>query len=382
MDFRLSEEQLMLKDMVRKIAEKEFAPRAAELDEREEFSWENKKVLEENGLLGIQIPEEYGGANAGMVSLAIVIEEVARACASTSVILTTQALAEDPILLGANHEQKLKWLKPMAEGVVLGCFGITEPSAGSDVTGIRTTAKEKNGGYVINGNKIFITNGGVSDTIVLLAYTDRNKKHKGISLFVLSKDTPGFSVGKKEKKLGIRSSDTRELIVEDCFVPVENRLGDPGEGFKILMKVFNYTRPSIGAQAVGIAQGALDAVIHYCKERIQFGRPIAEFQGLQWMIAEMALKTELSRTMVYRACSTIDHEPDSKEIPRVSSMAKWFASDSAMEITTDAVQIFGGYGYSREYPLERMMRDAKITQIYEGTNQIQRIITANFLLKS
>ena len=382
MDFRLSEEQLMLKDMVRKIAEKEFAPRAAELDEREEFSWENKKVLEENGLLGIQIPEEYGGADAGMVSLAIVIEEVARACAATSAILTTQALAEDPILLGANHEQKLKWLKPMAKGVVLGCFGITEPSAGSDVTGIRTTAKEKNGGYVINGNKIFITNGGVSDTIVLLAYTDRDKKHKGISLFVLSKDTPGFSVGKKEKKLGIRSSDTRELIFEECFVPVENRLGDPGEGFKILMKVFNYTRPSIGAQAVGIAQGALDAVIHYCKERIQFGRPIAEFQGLQWMIAEMALKTELARTMVYRACSTIDHEPDSKEIPKVSSMAKWFASDSAMEITTDAVQIFGGYGYSREYPLERMMRDAKITQIYEGTNQIQRIITANSLLKS
>jgi len=382
MDFRLSEEQQMLKDMARKIAEKEFAPRAAELDEREEFSWENKKVLEENGLLGIQLPEEYGGANAGMVSLAIVIEEVARVCASTSVILTTQALAEDPILLGGNHEQKLMWLKPMAEGVVLGCFGITESSAGSDVTGIRTTAKERSGGYVINGNKIFITNGGVSDTIVVLAHTDREKKHKGMSLFVLSKDTPGFSVGKKEKKLGIRSSDTRELIFEDCFVPIENRIGDPGEGFKILMKVFNYTRPSIAAQAVGIAQGALDAVIHYCKERSQFGRPIAEFQGLQWMIAEMALKAELARTLVYRACSIIDQEPESTDIPRLSSMAKWFASDSAMQITTDAVQIFGGYGYTREYPLERMMRDAKITQIYEGTNQIQRIITANFLLKS
>jgi len=377
----MSEEQQMLKDMVRKIAENEFAPRAAEIDEKETFPWENKKVLEEIGLLGIQIPEKYGGAEAGMVSLAIVTEEVARVCASTSAILTTQALATDPLLIAGTDEQKMKWLKPMAEGSVLGACAITESGAGSDVTGIRTTATEKDGGYVINGNKIFITNGGVSDIIVVVVYTDKSKKHKGISLFVVTKDTPGFSVGKEEKKLGIRGSDTRELIFEDCFVPKENLLGAPGDGFKILMKVFNYTRPGIGAQAVGIAQGAMDAVVNYCKERAQFGKTLSEFQGLQWMMAEMALQIEMARTMIYRVCATIDNEPDSKDIPRLASMAKWFASDAAMQITTDAVQIFGGYGYTREYPLERMMRDAKITQIYEGTNQVQRIIIANSLLK-
>ncbi len=381
MDFRLSEEQQMLKDMTRKIAENEFGPRAAEIDEKEEFSWENKKVLEENGLLGVQVPEEYGGAGAGMVSLAIVIEEVARVCAATSAILTTQALATDPFIIAGTHEQKLKWLKPMAEGAVLGACAITEPGAGSDVTGIRTTATAKDGGYVIDGSKIFITNGGVSDTIVVVAYTDKEKKHKGISLFVVTKDTPGFSVGKKEKKLGIRSSDTSELVFENCFVPEENLLGNAGEGFKVLMKVFNYTRPGIGAQAVGIGQGALDAVVSYCKERVQFGKSLAEFQGLQWMMAEMALQIEMARTMVYRVCATIDDEPDSRDIPRLASMAKWYASDAAMQITTDAVQILGGYGFVREYPVERMMRDAKITQIYEGTNQIQRIIVANSLLK-
>jgi alkylation response protein AidB-like acyl-CoA dehydrogenase len=381
MDFRLSEDQQMLKDMVRKIAVNEFAPKAAEIDEKEEFPWENKKILEENGLLGIQIPEEYGGAEAGMVALAIVVEEVARVCASTSVILTTQALATDPLLIGGNHEQKLKWLKPMAEGAVLGACAITEPGAGSDVTGIRTTATAKDDGYVINGAKLFITNGGVSDIITVVAYTDKEKAHRGISMFVVPKDTPGFSVGKEEKKLGIRGSDTRELVFEDCFVAKENLIGGPGEGFKILMKTFNYTRPGVGAQALGIAQGAMDAVVDYTQDRVQFGKPLAEFQGLQWMMAEMALKIELARTMVQKACATIDDDPESRDIPRLASMAKWFASDTAMQVTTDAVQIFGGYGYTREYPVERMMRDAKITQIYEGTNQVQRIIIANSILR-
>ena len=381
MDFRLTEEQQMLKDMVRKISMSEFAPKAAEIDEKEEFPWENKKILENNGLLGVQIPEEYGGAGAGMLSLAIVIEEVARVCASSSVILTTQALAADPVLIGGNHEQKLKWLKPMADGASLGACAITEPGAGSDVAGIRTTATAKDGGYVINGNKIFITNGGVSDIITVVTYTDKAKGHKGISMFVVTKDTPGFSVGKEEKKMGIRGSDTRELIFEDCFVPEENLLGDAGQGFKILMKTFNYTRPGVAAQALGIAQGALDVVVDYCKERVQFGKALSEFQGLQWMTAEMAMRVELARTMIYRVCSTIDNEPDSRDIPRLASMAKWFASDSAMAVTTDAVQMLGGYGYSREYPVERMMRDAKITQIYEGTNQVQRIIIADSLLK-
>ncbi len=381
MDFRLSEEQQMLRDMVRKISENEFAPRAAEIDQKEEFPWENKKILEENGLLGIQIPEEYGGTGAGMVSLAIAVEEVARVCASTSVILTTQALATDPLLIGGSHDQKMRWLKPMAEGSVLGACAITEPGAGSDVTGIRTVATHKNNGYVLNGTKIFITDGGVSDIVTVVAYTDKAKAHKGISMLVVPKDTPGFSVGKEEKKLGIRGSDTRELIFEGCIIPEENVIGKPGDGFKILMKTFNYTRPAVGAQALGIAQGALDAVIDYGKDRMQFGKLITEFQGIQWMIAEIALKIELSRTMIYRVCGTIDNDPDSKDIPRLASMAKWFASDTAMQVTTDAVQLFGGYGYSREYPVERMMRDAKITQIYEGTNQIQRMIIANQLLK-
>lgn len=381
MDFRFSEDQLMLKDMARKISLKEFGPRAAEVDEKEEFPWENKKVLEENGLLGIQIPEEYGGAGAGMLSLAIVIEEVARVCASTSVMLTTQALATDPFLIGGSHDQKLKWLKPMAEGSVLGACAITEAGAGSDVTSIRTTATPKGEGYVINGNKLFITNGGVSEIITVVAYGDKSKGHKGIDMLVVPKGSKGFSVGKEEKKLGIRGSDTRELIFEECYVPKENLIGNPGDGFKTLMKTFNYTRPGVAAQAVGIAQGALDAVVNYSKERIQFGKPLSEFQGLQWMVAEMALKIELARTMVYRACCTIDQTPDSKEIPGLASMAKWFASDTAMQVTTDAVQIFGGYGYTRDYPVERMMRDAKITQIYEGTNQVQRIIIANRILR-
>ncbi|MBW1705365.1 MAG: acyl-CoA dehydrogenase family protein [Deltaproteobacteria bacterium] len=381
MDFKLSEEQQMLHDMVRKISENEFGPRAAEIDQKEEFPWENKKILEENGLLGIQIPEEYGGAGAGMVSLAIVVEEVARVCASTSAILTTQALATDPLLIGGSHDQKIRWLRPMAEGSALGACAITESGAGSDVTGIKTVATSKKSGYVINGTKIFITNGGVSDIITVVAYTDKTKANKGMSMLVVTKDTPGFSVGKDEKKLGIRGSDTRELIFEDCFVPEENVIGKPGDGFRILMKTFNYTRPAVASQALGIAQGAMDAAVNYCKDRIQFGKPISEFQGIQWMIAEMALNIELSRTMIYRTCATIDNEPDSKNIPRLASMAKWFASDMAMQVTTDAVQLFGGYGYSREYPVERMMRDAKITQIYEGTNQVQRIIIANQILR-
>jgi len=381
MDFNLSEEQQMLRDMVRKIGENEFKPKAAEIDQKEEFPWQNKRILEENGLLGIQVPEEYGGAGAGMVSLAVVVEEVARVCASTSVILTTQALATDPLLIAGNHDQKMRWLKPMAEGSVLGACAITEPGAGSDVTGIRTVAAPKDNGYVLNGTKIFITDGGVSDIVTVLAFTDKSKGNKGMSMLVVPKDVPGFSVGKEEKKLGIRGSDTRELIFEECFVPEENIIGSPGDGFKILMKTFNYTRPAVGAQALGIAQGALDAVLDYVKGRMQFGKTIAEFQGVQWMLAEMALKIELARTMIYRVCGTIDNVPDLKDIPRLASMAKWFASDTAMQVTTDAVQLFGGYGYSREYPVERMMRDAKITQIYEGTNQVQRIIIANQMLR-
>ncbi|MFA6412101.1 MAG: acyl-CoA dehydrogenase family protein [Syntrophales bacterium] len=381
MDFRLSDDQKMLGDTVRRIAETEFAPRAAEIDKAEEFPKKHFKILSENGLLGIQVPEEYGGAGAGMLSLILTVEEVARCCASTSVILTTQALASDPLLLAGTEEQKKKYLNRLASGTCLGACAITEPSAGSDVSGMKTTARKFNGGYVLNGSKIFITNGGESEIVTVLAYTNREKGNKGISMLLVEKGDKGFTVGKQEHKMGIHGSDTRELVFEDVFLPDDRVLGSEGIGFKVLMQTFNYTRPAVGAQALGIAQGALEAAVNYAKNRVQFVKPLASFQGMQWMLAEMALGVETARTLVYRAASMIDTEPESPDIPKISSMAKWHASDVAMKVTTDAVQIFGGYGYTREYPVERMMRDAKITQIYEGTNQVQRIIVASQLLK-
>lgn len=381
MDFRLSEDQLMLRDTVRRIAVEKFQPRAAEVDKREEFPWDNFKILSENGLLGVQIPEVYGGAEAGMVSLILAVEEVARCCAATSVILTTQALAGDPILIGGTEEQKRTYLYQLASGRCLGAMAITEPGAGSDVSGMTMTATRVDGGYLLNGSKIFITNGGVSEIVVVICYTDRSKGNRGMSMLIVEKGDKGLTAGKEEHKMGIRGSETREMIFDNVFVP-EGRLlgGVEGNGFKVLMKTFNYTRPAVGAQALGIAQGALDAVIGYTKERSQFGQPLASFQGMRWMIAEMALAVETARTLVYRAASLIDNEPESPDIPRISAMAKWYASDAAMKVTTDAVQCLGGYGYTREYPVERMMRDAKITQIYEGTNQVQRIIVANQML--
>jgi len=381
MDFRLSDDQRMLRDTVRRIAETEFASRAAEIDSTEEFPKKHFKILSESGLLGIQIPEEYGGAGAGMLSLILTVEEVARCCASTSVILTTQALASDPLLLGGTEEQKKAYLYRLASGQCLGACAITEPGAGSDVAGMKTVARKVNDGYVLNGSKIFITNGGVSEIVTVLAYTNREKGNKGISMLLVEKGDKGFTVGKQEHKMGIHGSDTRELVFEDVFLPDNRILGGEGIGFKVLMQTFNYTRPAVGAQALGIAQGALEAAVDYAKERVQFGKPLVSFQGMQWMLAEMALGVETARTIVYRAASMIDTEHDSPDIPKIASMAKWYASDVAMKVTTDAVQIFGGYGYTREYPVERMMRDAKITQIYEGTNQVQRIIVASQLLK-
>lgn len=382
MDFILSDDQKMLRETVRRIAETEFAPRAAEIDSTEAFPEKNLKILADNGLLGIQVPEEYGGAGAGMLSLILTVEETARCCTSTSVILTTQALASDPLLLAGTAEQKKTYLYRLASGQSLGACAITEPGAGSDVSGMKTAAKKVDGGYVLNGSKIFITNGSVSDVVLVLCYTERNKGYKGISILLVEKGDKGFSFGKPEHKMGIHGSDTRELIFEDVFLPDGRLLGNKdGGGFMTLMTTFNYTRPAVGAQALGIAQGALEAAVNYAKERVQFGKSLSSFQGIQWMLAEMALGVETARTIVYRAAAMIDSEPESPDIPRISSMAKWYASDVAMKVTTDAVQIFGGYGYTREYPVERMMRDAKITQIYEGTNQIQRVIIANQMLK-
>ena len=381
MDFILNEDQRMLRDTVRRIAAEKFAPIAAEIDEKESFPKESVKVLADNGLLGIQIPEIYGGAGAGMVALVIVVEEIARVCASTSVILTTQALASDPLLLVGSEEQKMNYLYRMASGACLGACAITEPGAGSDVSGMKTTAKKLADGYILSGSKIFITNGGESEIVTVLAYTDREKGNRGISMFLVEKGDPGFSVGKHEHKMGLHGSDTRELVFEDVFLPEERLLGPEGSGFRTLMTTFNYTRPAVGGQALGIAQGALDAAIGYAKERVQFGKTLSSFQGMQWMLAEMALSVETARSIVYRAASMIDSEPDSADLPRIASMAKWYASDVAMKVTTDAVQVFGGYGFIREYPVERMMRDAKITQIYEGTNQIQRTIVAGQILR-
>ena len=381
MDFILNDDQKMLRDMVQRLAAEKFAPLAAEVDEKEEFPAGNVKLLMENGLLGVNIPEEYGGTGAGTVALCLVEEEIAKVCCSTAVVLTTQALASDPMLLAGSEEIKKKYLYRLASGDCLGACGITEPGAGSDVAGMKTTATKVDGGYVINGSKIFITNGGESDIITVVCYTDKSKGNKGISLLIVEKGDKGLTIGKKEHKLGLHGSDTRELVFEDLFVPADRLIGEEGTGFKILMETFNYTRPAVGAQALGIAEGALAACIAYTKERVQFGKPLASFQGMQWMMAEMSMQIETARSIVYRAASTIDSEPDSPEIPKLSSIAKWYASDVAMKVTTDAVQIFGGYGYSREYPVERMMRDAKITQIYEGTNQIQRMIVAAQILR-
>jgi len=381
MDFRLSEDQLMLRDTIRRIAQEKFAPRAAEVDATESFPWDNFEILRDNGLLGVNVAEDYGGSSAGQLALLLVIEETARACGSTSVILTNQGLSSEPIMISGSEEQKKTFLYRLATGDCPGALAITEPNAGSDVAGMKTTARKVDGGWVINGSKIFITQAAVAGLTGVICYTDRSKGNKGMSIFVLEKGAKGLNVGKPEHKMGIRGSDTRELAFEDCFVPDGNLIGPEGSGFKTLMSAFNYSRPNVAAQALGIAQGALDAVIAYAKERVQFGKPLASFQGMQWMIAEMALGVEAARTIVYRSGAMIDTEPSHPDIPKICSMAKWYASDVAMKVTTDAVQVFGGYGYMREYPVERMMRDAKITQIYEGTNQVQRIIIANQMLR-
>lgn len=381
MDFRLNDDQLMLQDTIRRIAQEQFAPKAAEIDESERFPWDNFEILRDNGLLGVNVSEEYGGAGAGQLALLLVLEETARACGSTSVILTNQGLSSEPLMIAGSEEQKKTFLYRLATGETPGAMAITEPNAGSDVAGMKTTATKVDGGYVLNGSKIFITQAGVAGITNVICYTDRSKGNKGMSIFTLEKGAKGLVIGKPEHKLGIRGSDTREISFEDCFVPDANMVGPEGSGFKTLMTTFNYSRPNIAAQALGIAQGALDAAVSYAKERMQFGKTLSSFQGMQWMLAEMALAVEMARTMVYRSGAMIDTEPNHPEIPKICSMAKWCASDAAMKVTTDAVQIFGGYGYTREYPVERMMRDAKITQIYEGTNQVQRIIIANQILR-
>ncbi|MFD1397588.1 acyl-CoA dehydrogenase [Kroppenstedtia eburnea] len=379
MQFRLSEEHEMMRKMVREFAEKEVAPTAAERDEQERFDRPIFDQMGRLGMTGIPWPEEVGGVGSDFLSYVIAVEELSRVCASTGVTLSAHlSLASWPIYKFGNPEQKERFLRPLAEGTKLGAYGLTEPGSGSDAAGMRTTAVRDGDAYILNGNKIFITNGGEAEIYVVFAVTDPEKKHHGVTAFIVEKETPGFSIGKKEQKLGIRSSPTTEIIFEDCRIPVENRLGEEGQGFKIAMMTLDGGRNGIAAQAVGIAQGALDAATAYAKERKQFGKPIGKLQAIQFKLADMATQIEAARLLTYQAAWL-----ESQGLPygKASAMAKLYAGDAAMQVTTEAVQVFGGYGYTREYPVERFMRDAKITQIYEGTNEIQRVVIANHLMK-
>lgn len=379
MQFQLTEEQEMLRKMVRDFAENEVAPTAAERDEEERFDREIFNKMAELGLTGIPWPEEYGGIGADFVSYVIAVEELSRVCASTGVTLSAHlSLASWPIYKYGNEEQKQNFLRRLATGEALGAYALSEPGAGSDVVSMRMTAKEDGDDYILNGNKVWITNGGVADIYIVFAKTDQDARHRGISAFIVEKGTEGFSFGKKEKKLGIRSSPTTELIFENCRVPKENMLGKEGEGFKVAMTTLDGGRNGIAAQAVGIAQGALDAAVDYAKEREQFGKPIAHNQGISFKLADMATDVEASRLLTYQAAWL-----ESNKLPygKESAMSKLFAGDAAMRVTTEAVQVFGGYGYTKDYPVERFMRDAKITQIYEGTNEIQRLVIGRMLTK-
>jgi butyryl-CoA dehydrogenase len=374
MIFDLNDEHKLMRDMVRSFAETEVAPSARERDEQERFDRALMfDRLGELGLAGVIFPEEYGGAGADYLSYAIVVEELSRVCASTGVTLSAHvSLAANPIYKFGSEEQKMKFLTPLAEGSKLGAFGLTEPSAGSDAGGTRTTAALDGDEWVINGTKIFITNGGDAETYVVFARTDKNaQKHHGISAFIVEKGTPGFSFGKKEEKLGIRSSPTLELVFENCRIPRENLLGEEGKGFKVAMQTLDGGRIGIASQALGIAQGAFEAAVNYARERKQFDQPIANFQGVQFILADMATQIEAARLVVYQAAYKASA---GQSFSKESAMAKLLASETAMKVTTKAVQVFGGYGYTREYPVERMMRDAKITEIYEGTSEVQRLV--------
>jgi alkylation response protein AidB-like acyl-CoA dehydrogenase len=381
MNFELTEEQSLIRDMVRDFAENEIAPSAGERDEEERFDRALMfDRLAELGLTGIVFPEEYGGAGADYISYAIAVEELSRVCASTGVTLSAHlSLGTNPIYLFGTEEQKQKFLVPMAKGEKMGAFGLTEPSAGSDAGGTKTTAMREGNEYILNGTKIFITNAGDAETYVVMARTDKNaEKHHGISAFIVEKGTPGFTFGKKEKKMGIRSSPTMELVFENCHIPVGNLLGKEGEGFKVAMKTLDGGRIGIASQALGIAQGALEEAVKYAKERKQFDRPISSFQGVMFQLADMACQVEAARLLVYQAAYKASN---GQSYTQASAMAKLVASETAMKVSTQAVQILGGYGYTREFPVERMMRDAKITEIYEGTSEIQRLVIGTNLCR-
>ncbi|MBI5675066.1 MAG: acyl-CoA dehydrogenase family protein [Nitrospirae bacterium] len=379
MDYFLSEEQIMIRDLARQIAEEKIIPIRAELDEKEEFPWEIMKVLAQSDLFGLFIPEEYGGFGKGSLELAIAIEELSKACLGVATSYSANALGFLPILLYGSEEQKKKYLPDIAAGKKLVAFALTEANAGSDAGGVQTTAVKDGSEYVLNGTKQWITNGGEAEINTVVAMTNKSKGARGASMFVVEKGTKGFGFGKKENKLGIRASSTRELVFEDCRIPEENLIGKEGLGFIVAIKTLDVARNGVGAQGVGVAQGALDAALQFAVTRKQFGQAISSFQAIQHMLADMATQIEAARALVYSVARYIDG--GAKDFSKVSAMSKLFASDVAMKVTVDAVQIMGGSGYMKEYPVEKMMRDAKILQIYEGTNQIQRNVIGQALIK-
>jgi len=379
MDYLLSEEAKMVQELARKIAVEKIKPVAAKHDQTEEYPWEIIKVVGEAGLFGLFIPQEYGGLGINVMNLCLATEELSRACGGIAVCYAASALGTFPIVLFGNEEQKKKYLPDLASGKKVAAFAVTEPEAGSDASAIKTTAKKVGDHYILNGLKHFITNGGDAETYVVIAMTDKARGARGASAFIVEKGTPGFSFGKKEDKFGIRASSTRELIFTDCKIPKENLLAKEGMGFIVTMRTFDMSRPGVAAQALGIAQGALDLAVKYARERHQFGKPISSFQGIQWMIADMATEIEAARGLVYSTARMVD--AGMTGVSKESAMAKMFASDVAMKVSVDALQIFGGYGYMKDYPIEKYVRDAKITQIYEGTNQIQRNIIALQVIK-
>jgi alkylation response protein AidB-like acyl-CoA dehydrogenase len=376
--YGLTEEHQLLRSAVRALAEDKIAPRAAQIDETGEYPWDVHDLLKRNDLLAIHVPEEYGGAGADRISHSIVVEEIARVCASSSLIVAGNKLGTMGLILSGSQELKQRFLPDVAAGTATFSYALSEREAGSDAASMRTRAVRDGDSWVLNGTKCWITGAQVNTHFTVMASTDPSKGAKGISAFVVHKDDPGFSVGTKEHKLGIKGSPTSEIYFENCTIPADRLIGEEGQGFITALKTLDHTRSMIGAQAVGIAQGALDASIAYVKERQQFGKAIAEFQGVQFMLADMAMRVEAARHLVYVANASA--ERGDADLTFLSSASKTFASDTAMSVTTDAVQLFGGYGYTRDFPVERMMRDAKITQIYEGTNQIQRMVMARALL--
>ena len=379
MDYFLTEEELEIKELTRKIAEEKIKPVRAKYDEENSFPWEIVEVFRQTDLFAVLVPEEYGGISGKVIDVVIVTEELSRVCGGIGLSLGGSGLGIYPILISGSEEQKHKYLPQIASGEKLAAFALTEANAGSDAGGIETTAVKDGDHYILNGTKQWITNGGEAEIYTVFVLTDKSKGARGASCFIVEKGTEGFSLCKKEDKMGIRGSATRELIFDNCRVPKENLIGREGHGFMVAMKTFDKSRPMVAAQAVGIAQGAYEEAARYTKERRQFGKPISAFQAVQFMLADMATQIEAARALVMATARMID--AGAKRYAKESAMCKVFASDMAMKVTTDAVQILGGYGYMKEYPVEKMMRDAKITQIYEGTNQIQRSIIASNLLK-